>query len=73
MPKHIGIIAGSGQFPLLFAKAARNNGWTVHAAAYQNETDPALEQLVDTLEWFYLGQLKRLINYFNRCNDFREK
>jgi DUF1009 family protein len=68
MSKHIGIIAGSGQFPLLFAQAARSNGWTIHAAAYQNETDPALEALVDTLEWFYLGQLKRLINYFHRCN-----
>ncbi len=66
MPNRIGLIAGSGQFPLLFARAARRMGWTIHAAAYHNETDPELNALVDTMEWFHLGQLKRLLNYFQR-------
>ena len=64
MSKKIGLIAGNGQFPLLFAQAAQQKGWQVHAAAYRNETDPLLTQHVASLEWFYLGQLKRLIKYF---------
>ena len=38
----IGIIAGGGQFPLLFAKAAHSQGLKVYAAAHQGETDEAL-------------------------------
>jgi DUF1009 family protein len=66
MPNKIGLIAGSGQFPLLFAQAARQKGWQVHAAAYHDETDAALSDYADSMEWFYLGQLKRLITYFRR-------
>jgi DUF1009 family protein len=68
MQKKIGLIAGGGQFPLLFTRAAKMQGLTVHAAAYHKEADPALERFADTLEWFYLGQLKRLIKYFHQ-ND----
>jgi DUF1009 family protein len=64
--KKIGLIAGGGQFPLLFAQAAKLKGLTVHAAAYHKETDPTLDRFVDTMEWFYLGQLKRLIKYFHQ-------
>jgi DUF1009 family protein len=35
----IGVIAGGGQFPLLFAKAAHSQGLKVYAAAHQGETD----------------------------------
>ena len=66
MTHRIGLIAGSGQFPLLFAQTARQKGWEIHAAAYRDEADPELTQVVDTLEWFYLGQVKRLIKYFRR-------
>ncbi len=66
MTKKIGIIAGSGQFPILFAKAAAQKCLEVHAAAYRDEADPNLEQHVATIEWFYLGQIKRLIKYFRK-------
>jgi UDP-2,3-diacylglucosamine hydrolase len=66
MPDKIGLIAGSGQFPILFAQAAQQKGWRVHAAAYYDETDAALANHADSMEWFYLGQLKRLIRYFQR-------
>lgn len=66
MPNKIGLIAGSGQFPLLFARAAREKGWQVHAAGYHDETDEALSGFADSMEWFYLGQIKRLITYFRR-------
>jgi UDP-2,3-diacylglucosamine hydrolase len=62
----IGLIAGGGQFPLIFAAKARANGYQVVAAAYRNEADPGLESAVDAQEWFHLGQVKRLLRFFNR-------
>ena len=65
----IGLIAGSGQFPIIFAETARKKGYAVYAAAYHDETNPELKNRVDVIEWFYLGQLKRLINFFNLKNS----
>jgi DUF1009 family protein len=64
MRRQIGLIAGSGQFPIIFSKAARAKGYNVIAAAYQKEADPALGKHVDLIEWFHLGQVKRLIKFF---------
>lgn len=68
MEDKIGLIAGSGQFPILFAQAARKKGMQVHAAAYKQEADPALDQHVDSLQWLYVGQIKKLIKYFHKHN-----
>ncbi|MCJ8500754.1 LpxI family protein [Desulfatitalea alkaliphila] len=62
----IGLIAGNGQFPLLFARTARAKGWQVHAVAYREETDPRLADHVESLEWLYLGQLKRMLKFFHQ-------
>ena len=62
----IGLIAGSGQFPILFSKKAKLNGFSVCAVAYTNETDPALETCVDAIEWLHLGQIKRLLRFFKK-------
>ncbi len=62
----IGLIAGSGQFPLLFARIAAQKGWQVYAAGYHDETDPRLAAQVSALDWFYLGQIKRLVKYFHQ-------
>ncbi len=67
----IGLIAGSGQFPILFSKAAKNQGFEIYAAAYLNEVDPVLETYVDGIEWLHLGQVKRLIRFFRR-NDIHQ-
>ncbi len=64
MRKRIGLIAGSGQFPLIFSKAAIAKGFDVIAAAYHKEADPALGKHVELIEWFHLGQVKRLIKFF---------
>ncbi len=60
----IGLIAGNGRFPLLFAENARERGYRVSAVALNGETDPALEQAVDRIHWVALGQLGRLIKAF---------
>ncbi len=66
MHKSIGLIAGNGQFPILFAKKAKGNGWTIHAAAYRGEAEEELVHHVDTLEWLHVGQLNRLIKFFRK-------
>jgi DUF1009 family protein len=64
MSENIGLIAGKGQFPLLFAQAARQQGAEVIAVAHRGETDPALETLVHELHWIYVGQLGKIIRIF---------
>ena len=64
----IGLIAGNGQFPIIFAKAAKKKGYAVYAVAYHNETHPNLGDYVNAIEWMHLGQIKRLIRFF-RKND----
>ncbi len=60
----IGIIAGGGQFPLLFAKAVHKLGLKVYAAAHRGETEETLVSHVDRLQWVRLGQLGRIIAFF---------
>jgi len=64
MDLRIGLIAGGGQFPLIFSKSAKKKGFTIFAAAYIHEADPRLKEYVDEIEWVHLGQVKRLIRYF---------
>ena len=64
----IGLIAGNGQFPLIFAKAAKQKGFLIYAVAYFNEADPALRDQVDGIEWIHLGQINRLIRFFKKNN-----
>jgi DUF1009 family protein len=52
----IGLIAGSGRLPVLFAEAAGRAGRTVIAVAHEGETDPALV----AAEWVRVGQLGRI-------------
>ncbi len=62
----IGLIAGGGQFPILFAEAAKSRGKKVVAIAHRNETSPELEQAVDTICWVKLGQLGKIISFFRK-------
>jgi DUF1009 family protein len=64
-PDTLGIIAGNGVYPRLLADSARRAGVTkIVAAAFIDETDPALAQRVDQIEWMRVGQLSRLLNFF---------
>jgi len=62
----IGLIAGGGQFPLLFAQAAKARGRRVVAIAHVNETSSELEALADRIYWVKLGQLGKIIASFRR-------
>ncbi len=57
----IGLIAGGGRFPILFAESARRAGHRVVAAAHVNQADPALEKAVDACTWVKLGQFGKVL------------
>jgi DUF1009 family protein len=68
-PDVVGIIAGNGVYPRLLADSARKAGvGKIVAAAFTGETDPALAQHVDLVEWMRVGQLSRLLNLFREQN-----
>ena len=58
----IGLIAGSGKFPLLVAESARRKGLKVIAVAHKGETIPELASIVDEITWIRLGQFGHLIS-----------
>jgi DUF1009 family protein len=62
--KRVGLIAGSGQFPIIFSQAARERGLLVYAVAHVGETDPGLETFVEEVKWIKLGQLRSLVRFF---------
>ena len=64
----LGIIAGNGEYPFLVARAARQSGVpVVHIAAFENETRPELADQADSIEWMRVGQLGRLLKYFEKA------
>lgn len=60
----LGLIAGNGKFPLLFAQKARKQNYTVTAAAIKGDTSFLLPLFVDKCAWFKVGELKKLFRYF---------
>src|SRR5881227_3671817 len=66
-PQVLGIIAGNGVYPRLLADAAQKAGVKkIIAAAFNGETDPVLAEHVDLIEWMRVGQLNRLLKFFNQ-------
>ena len=65
-PQKIGVIAGGGQFPLLFIKAAQRAGRIVHLIAHRSETADSVAAAADDVCWIKLGQLGKIINYFKK-------
>jgi len=63
----IALIAGNGIYPTTFITAAKRAGVKrLVAAAFLDETKPELAQQVDIIEWFRVGQLGKMINFFKK-------
>jgi DUF1009 family protein len=61
----LGLIAGNGVYPFTMAQAAKAAGVNkIVAAAFHDETQPALAQEVAALEWMRVGQLGKMIKFF---------
>ncbi len=63
---NIGVIAGGGQFPLLFIKAAQKAGRRVVVVAHKGETDEEIVQTADAVCWVKLGQLGKVISFLKK-------
>lgn len=59
----IGLIAGNGKFPILFAREARRQNMKVVAAAIQGDTSFFLKFFTDECAWFKVGELKKLFSF----------
>ena len=62
--ERLGIIAGSGELPLLVADEASSKGHEVFALGFPGFTDPGLDARVNELVWLKLGQIQKAISAF---------
>lgn len=69
--QHIGIIAGSGQFPALVATSARESGRRVFICGLHGNAEPSLAALADGFVMLPIGQLGKMIGFFQK-NGVRE-
>ncbi len=62
----IGLIAGYGRFPLLYAQTLKAQGYSIFCAAIREETDPSVLDWTDGHTWLHLGQLGKLVAAFRQ-------
>lgn len=65
--KKLGLIAGNGIFPLIFAKEAKQENVSLVAVAHRGETSQALEELADSVTWIRVGELGKIIRIFHQA------
>jgi len=65
--RKLGLIAGNGKFPLIFAEQARRAGVSVVAVAHRGETPKAIEGVADSVTWVYVGELGKIIRTFEEA------
>lgn len=65
--KQLGLIAGNGKFPLLFAREARSRGYRVVAVGVRKDTLRTLKFFVDQFSWVGPGELKKVFGYFQKA------
>ena len=58
----IGLIAGNGRFPIMFAQETHKQGRNVTAIAIKEETSPELANCVDKIFWIGVGELKKVLD-----------
>jgi DUF1009 family protein len=62
----IGLLAGSGRYPVLFAEKARSLGIPVCCVGLKNEASPELAKIATTFHWSGVAQLGRMIRCMKR-------
>ncbi len=62
----IGLLAGWGRFPIVFAEKARSLNIPVVCVGVRDEAPPELAALVDRFYWAGLGKLGRMIRCFKK-------
>src|ERR1043166_1931756 len=64
----VGLLAGSGRFPILFAEKARQLGIPVVCVGLRHEASPELRELAARFYWCGIARLGRMIRCFRREN-----
>ncbi len=62
----LGLIAGNGHFPILFARKAKSLNYQVVAVAIKGDTSWWLRFFVDDIHWVAAGELKKLFEIFKK-------
>jgi DUF1009 family protein len=62
----IGLIAGSGKFPFMFAKAAKEKGLDVVAVAIKGNTHWCLKRFTDRIEWFKISEFGKMLDFLKQ-------
>ena len=63
----VGLLAGSGLFPICFARGARAHGVRIVAIAIEGEASPELAAHVDEIHWTGLARLGQWIRIFKQA------
>jgi DUF1009 family protein len=69
--ENIGLLAGSGRFPIVFADKARSLGISVTCVGIRHEASTQLVGRVDRFYWTGVARLGRMIRCFKRENVSR--
>src|SRR5437868_584263 len=62
----VGLLAGGGRFPVLFAEKTRQLGIPLVCVGIRHEADPELARLADRFHWCGIARLGRMIRCFKR-------
>ncbi len=65
-PPRVGLIAGWGRYPLVVAQALAAQGARVYCLGIKDHADPALAEICHDYAWIGLGQIGKVIRYFQR-------
>jgi UDP-2,3-diacylglucosamine hydrolase len=65
-PERLGLLAGSGRFPIVVAQEARKQGIPVVCVGIRHEAAPALAELVQRFYWSSVARIGRMIRCFQR-------
>jgi DUF1009 family protein len=64
----LGLIAGGGDFPVLFAQRAKAQNINLICIALKNETSPEVEKLVDKIYWISFGEVRQAVDILKKEN-----
>src|SRR5260221_3976176 len=64
----VGLLAGSGRFPIIFAEKARRLGIPVVCVGIRHEASPELAGLVSRFYWAGVARIGKMIDCFRREN-----
>lgn len=69
-PTRLGLVAGRGQYPLLFCAAARARGIRTLVVALHGETEASIATLADEVVWLQVGKLDACIQTFAKAGVY---